>query len=194
MICMSQGTSGKPCQHFSNGSCTYGPRCIHMHMVPANKVPGPGGPTPGFGGPMIRPSGPKNVKEGDDDSDEDDNENVNSDEEGGEGGGGGGEGGAGGAGASMSDRRAEARRKAYEEALAAAKITAKTPLDTIGLFNKAPDRGGLGQGLTNLPVIEGGLLHAYSVGQKGKKKDKPPDEQRPGDWLCECANYNFRYK
>jgi hypothetical protein len=133
-------------------------------------------------------AGPKNVKEGDDDSDEDDNENVNSEDEGGEGGGGGG----GGASGSISDKRAEARRKAYEEALAAAKITAKTPLDTIGLFNKPPDRGGLGQGLTNLPVIEGGLLHAYSVGQKGKKKDKPPDEQRPGDWLCECGNYNFR--
>jgi hypothetical protein len=142
-------------------------------------------------GGLRPPGGPKNVKEGDDDSDEDDNENVNSDDEGGEGGGGGGAGGA--AGTSMSDRRAEARRKAYEEALAAAKITAKTPLENIGLFNRAPDRGGLGPGLTALPVIEGGLLHAYSVGQKGKKKDKPPDEQRPGDWLCECGNYNFRY-
>ena len=41
---------------------------------------------------------------------------------------------------------------------------------------RGPDKGNI-KGLTNLPVIEGGLLHAYSVGQKAKKKDKPPDEQ-----------------
>merc|ERR1719431_2238963 len=36
MMCISQGNSGKPCKHFSRGQCTYGNRCIHLHLVPAN--------------------------------------------------------------------------------------------------------------------------------------------------------------
>merc|ERR1719323_2653795 len=34
MICVSQGVSGKMCKHFSRGQCTYGNRCIHLHLVP----------------------------------------------------------------------------------------------------------------------------------------------------------------
>ena len=168
MVCISQGTSGKQCAHFSSGNCTYGPKCIHMHMVPA--------------GPKPAPAGPKNVKEGDDsDEDEDGEESA--------------------AAASTDDdplaainaKRDEAKRRAYAEALEAAKITAKSA-DSLNLGGlRGPDKGNI-QGLTNLPVIEGGLLHAYSVGQKGKKKDKPPEEQRPGDWLCECQNYNFSWR
>ena len=178
MICVSQGTSGKQCMHFSSGNCTYGPKCIHMHMVPAH-------PTKGSSGPG--PSKPKNVKEGDDSDDEDDEM---------------GEGGGGADGGNMDDddplasinaKRDEAKRRAYAEALEAAKITAKSA-DSLNLGGlRGPDKGNI-KGLNNLPVIEGGLLHAYSVGQKGKKKDKPPDEQRPGDWLCECQNYNFSWR
>ena len=137
-----------------------------MHMVPA--------------GPRPQPTGPKNVKEGD--SDEED-----------EGEGGGEEEDEDDPLASINAKRDAAKRKAYAEALEAAKITAKNAddLDLGGL--RGPDKGGI-KGLTNLPVIEGGLLHAYSVGQKGKKKDKPPEEQRPGDWLCECQNYNFSWR
>merc|ERR1719315_71824 len=38
------------------------------------------------------------------------------------------------------------------------------------------------------------MMHAYSVGQKSKKKDPKPEEQRPGDWQCECGNYNFSWR
>ena len=34
MICVSQGVSGKMCKHFTQGRCTYGNRCIHLHLVP----------------------------------------------------------------------------------------------------------------------------------------------------------------
>ena len=141
-----------------------------MHMVPANT------------GPPPKMSMPKNVKEGDSD-DEDDEE-----------GGGGGEVDYGDDPiATISAKRDEAKRRAYAEALEAARISTKSA-DDLNLHNlRGPDKGGI-QSLTNLPVIEGGLLHAYSVGQKGKKKDKPPDEQRPGDWLCECQNYNFAWR
>ena len=92
-----------------------------------------------------------------------------------------------------SAKRDEAKRKAYAEALEAARISTKSA-DDLNLHNlRGPDTGGI-QALTNLPVIEGGLLHAYSVGQKGKKKDKPPEENRPGDWMCECQNYNFAWR
>ena len=75
----------------------------------------------------------------------------------------------------------------------AARISTKSAAD-LDLSNlRGPDKGGIAN-LTDLPVIEGGLLHAYSVGQKGKKKDKPPEETRPGDWLCECQNYNFSWR
>ena len=160
MICISQGTSGKQCAHFGTGNCTYGPKCIHMHMVPAA---------------ISKPPKPKNVKEGDD-SDDEEGEDEDEDPV-----------------MSITAKRDEAKRKAYAEALEAAKITAKSAdnLDLSGL--RGPDKGNI-KGLTNLPVIEGGLLHAYSVGQKGKKKDKPPDEQRPGDWMCECQNYNFSWR
>lgn len=164
MVCISQGTSGKQCAHFSSGNCTYGPKCIHMHMVPS-------------GPPAAKPARPKNVKEGDD-SDDDEDEGGDEPDDPLE---------------QINQKRDAAKRKAYAEALEAAKITAKSAadLDLSGL--RGPDKGTL-QGLTNLPVIEGGLLHAYSVGQKGKKKDKPPDEQRPGDWLCVCENYNFSWR
>merc|ERR1719361_1496917 len=34
MMCVSQGISGKVCKHFGRGQCTYGNRCIHLHLVP----------------------------------------------------------------------------------------------------------------------------------------------------------------
>merc|ERR1719219_1382248 len=34
MMCISQGISGKVCKHFTRGQCTYGNRCIHLHLVP----------------------------------------------------------------------------------------------------------------------------------------------------------------
>lgn len=167
MVCISQGTSGKQCAHFSSGNCTYGPKCIHMHMVPSGPSAAP------------KPAKPKNVKEGDDsDEDEDEGEGAEPDDD---------------PLQTISQKRDEAKRRAYAEALEAAKITAKSAndLDLSGL--RGPDKGNM-KGITNLPVIEGGLLHAYSVGQKGKKKDKPPEEQRPGDWLCVCENYNFSWR
>merc|ERR1711874_586301 len=38
------------------------------------------------------------------------------------------------------------------------------------------------------------MMHGYSVGQKAKKKDPKPEEKRPGDWQCECGNYNFSWR
>ena len=38
------------------------------------------------------------------------------------------------------------------------------------------------------------IMHGYSVGQKAKKKDPKPEEQRPGDWQCVCGNYNFAWR
>merc|ERR1719411_1199542 len=43
-------------------------------------------------------------------------------------------------------------------------------------------------------VMGPSVMHAYSVGQKSKKKDPKPEEQRPGDWQCECGNYNFAWR
>ena len=34
MICVSQGVSGKICNHFRRGQCQYGNRCIHVHLMP----------------------------------------------------------------------------------------------------------------------------------------------------------------
>lgn len=174
MVCVSQGTSGKQCQHFSSGNCTYGPRCIHMHMVPAGPI-APKAPAAA--------DGPKNVKEGDSDDEDDGDIGGGMDEEIDE----------NDPLAVINKRRTDAKRKAYAEALEAAKMKTRNA-DAIDIGNlRGPQTNSLA-GIQNLPVIEGGLLHAYSVGQKGKKKDKPPDEQRPGDWLCECQNYNFAWR
>merc|ERR1719300_1797767 len=43
-------------------------------------------------------------------------------------------------------------------------------------------------------VLGPSIMHAYSVGQKSKKKDPKPEEQRPGDWQCECGNCNFAWR
>ena len=143
MVCVSQGTSGKQCQHFSSGNCTYGPRCVDMHMVPASLI-APKAPAAA--------DGPKNVKEGDSD-DEDggdvggglDEEIVENDPL-----------------AVINKRRTDAKRKAYAEALEAAKMKTCNA-DAIDIGNlRGPQTNSLA-GFQNLPVTEDGLLHDYSV-------------------------------
>merc|ERR1719369_1770828 len=169
MMCISQGNSGKPCKHFSRGQCTYGNRCIHLHLVPANH----GMPQQGQANP-----------EGEDSDEESDDEE---------------EGETSAPGGEVVDKRAEAKRKAFEEAMKAAKAAAAKAGDiTLGGASsgnsassqpKAPD-------LSLATTKMGGhmMMHAYSVGQKSKKKDPKPEEQRPGDWQCECGNYNFSWR
>ncbi len=104
------------------------------HVNPAVGGGGGGGGGGGRGGRhQHHPGRPKNVKEGDDDSDEDEdddaNEHVPSDEEGGGGGG-------DDLQAQVNAKRAEARRRAYEEALAAAKITPKTSDGGVVMFDQ----------------------------------------------------------
>ena len=111
MVCVSQGTSGKQCQHFSSGNCIYGPHCFHMHMVPA--------------GP-IAPKAPNDPL------------------------------------AVINKRRTDAKRKAYAEALEAAKMKTCNA-DAIDIGNlRGPQTNSLA-GIQNLPVTEDGRLHDYSV-------------------------------
>merc|ERR1719150_830763 len=142
MMCVSQGNSGKPCRHFQRGSCTYGNRCIHLHLVPAG---GPGG-------------------EGEGEEDSDDEE-----------------------GPAPGDKRAQAKKAAFEEAMRAAKAAAAKAGD---LPLSATEEGTPGATSDGRHAI----LHGFSVGQKGKKKDPKPEEQRPGDWQCTCGNYNFSWR
>lgn len=172
MICISQGNSGKPCKHFSRGQCTYGNRCIHLHLVPANQgVP-----------PQQQAQNNAEGEESDDESEEE--------EEGEEG------------QAPVVDKRAEAKRKAFEEAMKAAKAAAAKAGDISIGSGPAAGTGGITSSQSKAPDLSmattklGGhmLMHAYSVGQKSKKKDPKPEEQRPGDWQCECGNYNFSWR
>merc|ERR1719300_2298431 len=189
MVCISQGVSGKPCTHFNNGKCQYGNKCIHLHMVP-NPAAAALGHQPPFA---------KQGEESDDDDDDDDEEG------GGEGAGGqpnagpGGPGGPMGGGPgpsgpkkSMFEKREEAKSKAFEEAMAAAKAAAAAQGDLSSHLVTEGNRGGGGyRGGGGVNVLGPSVMHAYSVGQKSKKKDPKPEEQRPGDWQCECGNYNF---
>eukprot|EP00092_Neocalanus_flemingeri_P045044 GFUD01050165.1.p1 GENE.GFUD01050165.1~~GFUD01050165.1.p1 ORF type:complete len:1287 (-),score=400.71 GFUD01050165.1:284-4144(-) len=167
MMCISQGNSGKPCKHFSRGQCTYGNRCIHLHLVPANQ-----------GMPQQVQANPEG-EESEEESEEEEEE---------------GEGGEEG----PVDKRAAAKRKAFEEAMKAAKAAAAKagdislgsgPVGNSSAQSKVPD-------LSMATTKMGGhmMMHAYSVGQKSKKKDPKPEEQRPGDWQCECGNYNFSWR
>lgn len=168
MMCISQGNSGKPCKHFSRGQCTYGNRCIHLHLVPATQ-----------GMPQQAQANPEG--EDSDEESEEEEEGENNTQGG------------------VVDKRAEAKRKAFEEAMKAAKAAAAKAGDiTLGGTSsgnsatsqpKAPD-------LSLATTKMGGhmMMHAYSVGQKSKKKDPKPEEQRPGDWQCECGNYNFSWR
>jgi len=169
MMCISQGNSGKPCKHFSRGQCTYGNRCIHLHLVPANQ-----------GMPQQVQANPEG-EESEEESDEDEEEGENGGQVG------------------NLDKRAEAKRKAFEEAMKAAKAAAAKAGDiTLG----SGTGGNSGAAQSKVPDLSmattkmGGhmMMHAYSVGQKSKKKDPKPEEQRPGDWQCECGNYNFSWR
>lgn len=169
MMCVSQGNSGKPCKHFSRGQCTYGNRCIHLHLVPANQ-----------GMPQQVQANPEG-EESEEESDEEEEEGESGGQVG------------------SSDKRAEAKRKAFEEAMKAAKAAAAKAGDiTLG----TGPAGNSGASQSKVPDLSmattkmGGhmMMHAYSVGQKSKKKDPKPEEQRPGDWQCECGNYNFSWR
>ena len=59
MMCISQGISGKVCKHFNRGQCTYGNRCIHVHLVP---------------NPAMQQQAPNNEEESDDDEEEEEGE------------------------------------------------------------------------------------------------------------------------
>merc|ERR1719234_328898 len=143
MMCVSQGNSGKPCRHFQRGSCTYGNRCIHLHLVPAG---GPGG-----------------EDEEEEDSDDDENHGP------------------------TGDKRAQAKKAAFEEAMRAAKAAAAKAGDLPISATEDGTPGATSDG-------RHAILHGFSVGQKGKKKDPKPEEQRPGDWQCTCGNYNFSWR
>jgi len=168
MICISQGNSGKPCKHFQRGQCTYGNRCIHLHLVPANQ-----------GAQQATQDNPEG-----EDSDESDDEEE-------------GEGNAPGV---QVDKRAEAKKKAFEEAMKAAKAAAAKAGDiSLGTSSTASSSTPSQPKVPDLSLATtkmGGhmMMHAYSVGQKSKKKDPKPEEQRPGDWQCECGNYNFSWR
>merc|ERR1719341_408741 len=169
MMCISQGNSGKPCKHFSRGQCTYGNRCIHLHLVPANQ------------GMPQQVQANAEGEESEEESDEEEEEREN------------------GGHVGNLDKRAEAKRKAFEEAMKAAKAAAAKAGDiTLG----SGTGGNSGASQSKMPDLSiattkmGGhmMMHAYSVGQKSKKKDPKPEEQRPGDWQCECGNYNFTWR
>jgi len=171
MMCISQGNSGKPCKHFSRGQCTYGNRCIHLHLVPANQ-----------GMPQQQQQGHPEGEESEEDSEEEEEEGE-----------------AGGMGGGHVDKRAEAKRKAFEEAMKAAKAAAAKAGDITLGSGPAGNSGASEPKVPDLSLATtkmGGhmMMHAYSVGQKSKKKDPKPEEQRPGDWQCECGNYNFSWR
>ena len=96
---------------------------------------------------------------------------------------------------SIFEKREEAKSRAFEEAMAAAKAAAASAGDlsshlVTNRSNRHDNMGGHGQ----VNVLGPSVMHAYSVGQKSKKKDPKPEEQRPGDWQCECGNYNFAWR
>merc|ERR1719189_13734 len=173
MICVSQGNSGKPCRHFQRGNCTYGNRCIHVHLVPA-PTPQPGA-TPGEG------------EEDEDDEDEDDDEEDGENEDDGD-----------PEKRAQKDKRAMAKRAAYEEALAAARAAAGkmgggAPVGGANDQKPGPATGP-DVGMAKTQMGAHAMMHGYSVGQKAKKKDPKPEEKRPGDWQCACGNYNFAWR
>merc|ERR1719242_1855414 len=79
------------------------------------------------------------------------------------------------------------KKAAFEEAMRAAKAAAAKAGD---LPISATEEGTPGATSDGRHAI----LHGFSVGQKGKKKDPKPEEQRPGDWQCTCGNYNFSWR
>ena len=99
---------------------------------------------------------------------------------------------------SMFEKREDAKARAFEEAMAAAKAAAAKTGDLSSHLVTSDNQGGGRFGGNNagggVNVFGPSVMHAYSVGQKSKKKDPKPEEQRPGDWQCECGNYNFAWR
>ena len=167
MICVSQGVSGKICNHFRRGQCQYGNRCIHVHLMPnpAHQMAPPAqeesddedGEEEGEGGETKAPKVPHPDKSG----------LVT------------GPGmGAGPQGArqplapqqSMFDKREAAKSRAFEEAMAAAKAAAAKTGDLSShlVTNRSAGENMSGGGIN---VMGPSVMHAYSVGQKSKKKE-----------------------
>merc|ERR1719273_517039 len=79
------------------------------------------------------------------------------------------------------------KKAAFEEAMRAAKAAAAKAGDLPISATEDGTPGATSDG-------RHAILHGFSVGQKGKKKDSKPEEQRPGDWQCTCGNYNFSWR
>merc|ERR1719275_111628 len=79
------------------------------------------------------------------------------------------------------------KKAAFEEAMRAAKAAAAKAGDLPISATEDGTPGATSDG-------RHAILHGFSVGQKGKKKDPKPEEQRPGDWQCTCGNYNFSWR
>ena len=186
MICVSQGVSGKICNHFRRGQCQYGNRCIHVHLMP---------------NPAHQMAPPAQEESDDEDGDEEGEGGETKPDVSGSAAGPGTPMGAGPQGArpplapqqSMFEKREAAKSRAFEEAMAAAKAAAAKTGDLSShlVTNRSAGESLSGGGIN---VMGPSIMHAYSVGQKSKKKDPKPEEQRPGDWQCECGNYNFAWR
>ena len=123
MICVSQGVSGKMCKHFTQGRCTYGNRCIHLHLVP--------NPQAQAMNQQAQQGANPEGEESDDDDEEEEEEGEGESKPAAGSAPSGGAPGPGPMGAmpmqpqkSMFEKREEAKSKAFEEAMAAAKAAA----------------------------------------------------------------------